>query len=84
MKSDRHSLFCGVITSPYKPEKFRGLSARDGSHGRHGQCVASAEHRSDSVVAHSPAPQGRAQLKKNISSHFFASAESGIKIHFNA
>ncbi|MCS6824551.1 MAG: hypothetical protein NZ529_09660 [Cytophagaceae bacterium] len=35
--------------------------ARDGSHGRQGQCGALAEHRSDSGVADSPAPQGRAQ-----------------------
>ncbi|MCS6823682.1 MAG: hypothetical protein NZ529_05250, partial [Cytophagaceae bacterium] len=37
--------------------------ARDGSHGLQGQCRASAEHRSDSGVVDSPAPQGRAQQK---------------------
>ncbi|MCS6824477.1 MAG: hypothetical protein NZ529_09290 [Cytophagaceae bacterium] len=42
-------------------KNFERTCARDGSHGRHGQCGASAEHRSDSGVADSPAPQGRAQ-----------------------
>ncbi|MCS6822757.1 MAG: hypothetical protein NZ529_00570 [Cytophagaceae bacterium] len=45
-------------------KSFRLPCARDGSHGRHGQCGALAEHRSDSGVADSPAPQGRAQHKK--------------------
>ncbi|MCS6823169.1 MAG: hypothetical protein NZ529_02650 [Cytophagaceae bacterium] len=44
--------------------------ARDGSHGLQGQCEALAEHRSDSGVADSPAPQGRAQHEKRIG-HIF-------------
>ncbi|MCS6823158.1 MAG: hypothetical protein NZ529_02595 [Cytophagaceae bacterium] len=45
-------------------KKFERTCARDGSHGLQGQCVALAEHRSDSGVADSPAPQGRALQKK--------------------
>ncbi|MCS6823772.1 MAG: hypothetical protein NZ529_05710 [Cytophagaceae bacterium] len=51
-----------VYTLLISLKKSRGLCARDGSHGRHGQCEALAEHRSDSGVADSPAPQGRALL----------------------
>ncbi|MCS6824447.1 MAG: hypothetical protein NZ529_09135 [Cytophagaceae bacterium] len=59
-------------------KNFERTCARDGSHGRHGQCGALAEHRSDSGVADSPAPQGRAQHRKIISPHFFADAESAL------
>ncbi|MCS6822677.1 MAG: hypothetical protein NZ529_00160 [Cytophagaceae bacterium] len=45
-------------------KNFDRTCARDGSHGLQGQCGALAEHRSDSGVADSPAPQGRAQDKK--------------------
>ncbi|MCS6823791.1 MAG: hypothetical protein NZ529_05805 [Cytophagaceae bacterium] len=45
-------------------KEFGVVCARDGSHGLQGQCGALAEHRSDSEVADSPAPQGRAQHKK--------------------
>ncbi|MCS6823452.1 MAG: hypothetical protein NZ529_04090 [Cytophagaceae bacterium] len=58
------SLFCKLLrrfTFSYEPEKFERTCARDGSHGLQGQCGALAEHRSDSGVANSPAPQGRAQ-----------------------
>ncbi|MCS6823639.1 MAG: hypothetical protein NZ529_05035 [Cytophagaceae bacterium] len=47
-------------------KKFERTCARDGSHGLQGQCGASAEHRSDSGVADSPAPQGRAQHRMMI------------------
>ncbi|MCS6823232.1 MAG: hypothetical protein NZ529_02975 [Cytophagaceae bacterium] len=47
-----------------KLKNFERTCARDGSHGRHGQCGALAEHRSDSGVADSPALQGRALHKK--------------------
>ncbi|MCS6823718.1 MAG: hypothetical protein NZ529_05440 [Cytophagaceae bacterium] len=63
-------------------KKFERTCARDGSHGRHGQCGASAEHRSDSGVADSPAPQGRAQLKKTI--NFFQDEAKFITLHFSA
>ncbi|MCS6823377.1 MAG: hypothetical protein NZ529_03715 [Cytophagaceae bacterium] len=58
--------FCKLLRSftfSHELEKFERTCARDGSHGRHGQCGALAEHRSESGVAYSPAPQGRA-LKK--------------------
>ncbi|MCS6823860.1 MAG: hypothetical protein NZ529_06150 [Cytophagaceae bacterium] len=45
-------------------KRLERICARDGSHGLQGQCGALAEHRSDSGVANSPAPQGRAQHKK--------------------
>ncbi|MCS6823181.1 MAG: hypothetical protein NZ529_02710 [Cytophagaceae bacterium] len=54
----------GGLYSLINLKKFDRTCARDGSHGRHGQCGASAEHRSDSGVADSPAPQGRALHKK--------------------
>ncbi|MCS6824641.1 MAG: hypothetical protein NZ529_10130 [Cytophagaceae bacterium] len=60
-----------------KLKNFDRTCARDGSHGRHGQCEALAEHRSDSGVADSPAPQGRAL--KNILIHLPANEESGLK-----
>ncbi|MCS6823896.1 MAG: hypothetical protein NZ529_06335 [Cytophagaceae bacterium] len=47
-----------------KLKNFERTCARDGSHGLQGQCGALEEHRSDSGVADSPAPQGRAQHKK--------------------
>ncbi|MCS6824493.1 MAG: hypothetical protein NZ529_09370 [Cytophagaceae bacterium] len=46
-------------------KNFERTCARDGSHGLQGQCGALAEHRSDSGVAYSPAPQGRALNKKH-------------------
>ncbi|MCS6823365.1 MAG: hypothetical protein NZ529_03655 [Cytophagaceae bacterium] len=51
-------------------KNFERTCARDGSHGLQGQCEALAEHRSDSGVADSPAPQGRAQNKKKFSTLF--------------
>ncbi|MCS6824239.1 MAG: hypothetical protein NZ529_08080 [Cytophagaceae bacterium] len=55
-------------------KSFERTCARDGSHGLQGQCGASAEHRSDSGVADSPAPQGRALHEKNISPQLFVNA----------
>ncbi|MCS6823512.1 MAG: hypothetical protein NZ529_04390 [Cytophagaceae bacterium] len=49
-----------------KLKDFERTCARDGSHGLQGQCGALAEHRSDSGVAYSPAPQGRALNKKRL------------------
>ncbi|MCS6823132.1 MAG: hypothetical protein NZ529_02465 [Cytophagaceae bacterium] len=42
-------------------KNFDRTCARDGSHGLQGQCGALAEHRSESEVANSPAPKGRAR-----------------------
>ncbi|MCS6822734.1 MAG: hypothetical protein NZ529_00450 [Cytophagaceae bacterium] len=59
-----------VRQSHIEQKEFGVACARDGSHGLQGQCGALAEHRSDSGVADSPAPQGRAQQKKT-SLHFW-------------
>ncbi|MCS6824651.1 MAG: hypothetical protein NZ529_10180 [Cytophagaceae bacterium] len=61
-----------------KLKNFDITCARDGSHGLQGQCGALAEHRSDSGVADSPTPQGRAQHKK-FSPHFSANV---VRIEF--
>ncbi|MCS6823713.1 MAG: hypothetical protein NZ529_05405 [Cytophagaceae bacterium] len=53
-------------------KKFGRTCARDGSHGLQGQCGASAEHRSDSGVADSPALQGRALQKKHFDTPWFS------------
>ncbi|MCS6823402.1 MAG: hypothetical protein NZ529_03840 [Cytophagaceae bacterium] len=67
-------------------KKFERTCARDGSHGLQGQCGALAEHRSESGVADSPAPQGRAQLKKiftfPVLFHFFRKYGIWVKFVF--
>ncbi|MCS6823913.1 MAG: hypothetical protein NZ529_06425 [Cytophagaceae bacterium] len=63
-----------------KLKNIERTCARDGSHGLQGQCGASAEHRSDSGVADSPAPQGRAQHKKIFHKNFSPLQISSLSI----